>query len=704
MRKKQQDNLRRLLNPRHIAFVGGNAAEFSAGLCAKAGFVGKIWGVSPSRESMAGFPCFKTVNDLPDSPDAVFLAVPHRYAVETIAQLNSIGTGGIACFTAGFGELGGDGTDREKSLIAAAGDMALIGPNCQGLLNYISGAHLWSFGFPIESFARGAAIVSQSGMLCSNITMNQRSVPFSYVISAGNQAVLAVEDYLDVLLEDDAVTAVGLYVESLKNIHRFSEMAIKALDLGKPIVALKGGSSDIGAQLTVTHTGAMMGSEKLYSALFDRLGVIEVDSPAAMLETIKLVSVAGAPAGTRVAAFTLSGGDAALLADVSAKIGLTLPPPGPNTATSLREQLPDIATVSNPLDLTTPLWGDSERVTQVVSTLLADGFDATVLVQDYPMPDMDVSNLEYRRDAQSLTCAASAAGIPAAVVSSLSENIDRETRDWLIENNVAPLQGIEESVKAIRAASRFGLRTNERNNHIHDCWETHPRDLSIASAKTLNESEAKNRLARAGIAVPEGQIILADTLDENALDIDYPIAVKLLSEKLSHKTEAGAVALNINNFSQLRIAIDSIKSSVSEHSSNVYTNQFLAEAMIKNVVAEVLIGIRYDIQFGYTMLLASGGIWVEIMDDAQTLLLPTHHEAVADALSKLKVSSLIDGYRGKPRGDRKALIDTAVNVGKFALDAPSAVLELDINPVMVLEHGVVAADALLRIDGSVHHN
>ena len=361
MNDNQRFNLQRLLNPRHAVFIGGRDAEFSAQLCARAGFTGQIWGVNAKRDSMAGYPCFRSIADLPEPPDAVFLAIPQHVAVDTVSQLREIGAGGVACFTAGFAELGEAGADRELALIEAAGDMALVGPNCQGILNYINSSPLWPFGYPNQKFDRGAAIISQSGMLCSNLAMQQRSIPFSYMISAGNQAVLAVEDYLDVLIDDPAVTAIGLYLEALKNIARFSDVAIRALEADKPVVALKGGTSDIGSQLTITHTGSLSGSNQLYSALFARLGVVEVDSPAQMLETLKLLSVAGAPQGDRVAAFTMSGGDAALVADAADKAGLCTPQPSPCTARELKNLLPEIATVSNPLDLTTPLWGNENR-------------------------------------------------------------------------------------------------------------------------------------------------------------------------------------------------------------------------------------------------------------------------------------------------------------------------------------------------------
>lgn len=691
-------NLQRLLDPAHIAFIGGDSADFAARLCANAGYRGRIWGVNPRRETLGGAPCFPGIDDLPEAPDAVFLAVPHEFAVETVQNLRDAGTGGIACFTAGFGELGQAGADRERALVEAAGDLALVGPNCQGVLNYVNQAPLWPFGYPFAQFDRGAAIVSQSGMLCSNLTMQQRSIPFSYVISAGNQAVLGVEDYLDVLIDDAAVTAIGLYIEGLRDIPRFSEVALRALEKGIPIVALKAGSSKIGARVTVTHTGSLSGSERLYRALFDRLGVVQVDTPAVLLETLKLVSVSGAPAGRRLAAFTLSGGEAAIVADISERLGLDLVQPSPRTAGELARRLPDIATVSNPLDLTTPLWGDEEKVPGVIGTLLHDGFDTALLVQDYPTPESGIGSDQYHADARSFINATRAAGIPAAVCSSLPENIEEQTRRMLIAGGVTPLQGIQEALQAIAGAASHGMR-RRRVDALQDTATVRLEPLPplAGELEVLNEWEGKSRLAEWGIPIPEGRLVPADRAVDAAEELGFPVAVKLVARGLPHKTEAGAVHLGLASRGEVASALRAIRESVARHAPDIPAGRFLVEKMVGEPVAELLLGIRRDPQFGLIMVLASGGTLVELVDDACTLLLPVDRDSIRGAIDGLKIATLLDGYRGRPPADKEALIDLILDVARFALESASTLSELDINPLMVLPEGVVAADVLLRI-------
>jgi hypothetical protein len=202
-----------------------------------------------------------------------------------VRRLNRIGAGGIACFTAGYGELGDSGQRAEAELIEAAGEMALVGPNCYGLVNFTNGAVLWPFGAGNHRCHRGVALIMQSGMLPANMIMNDRSLPISYVISAGNQAVLTIEDYMDLLLEDEAVSAIGMYIEGIKSIGRFAAAAHKALRLNKAVVVLKAGKSSLGSQISVSHTGSLAGTDEAFQALFDQCGMIRVDSPVEMIET-----------------------------------------------------------------------------------------------------------------------------------------------------------------------------------------------------------------------------------------------------------------------------------------------------------------------------------------------------------------------------------------------------------------------------------
>ena len=325
MTPQKRRHFERLLNPRHIAFIGGADAIIAIGEARRRGFEGNYWPVNPRRDQMGGLACFDSVDDLPEAPDAVFLAIPAVAAVDTLEKLEKMGAGGVVCYTAGFKESGPDGDALEQRLKDIVGDMALIGPNCYGVINYLDNVALWPFAHGGKSPGYGAAIITQSGMFSSDITMSQRSLPLTHLISAGNQAVLELADFVDVLCENPAVRAIGVHIEGLGDVAKFEQAALKCLRNDTPIVALKTGSSQIGSQLTVSHTGSLSGTKELYNALFERCGVISVTNPSQMLETLKYLCVVRRPKGHRVVGFTCSGGGATMLADHAETIGLQFP-------------------------------------------------------------------------------------------------------------------------------------------------------------------------------------------------------------------------------------------------------------------------------------------------------------------------------------------------------------------------------------------
>jgi len=692
----RRENLERLIRPRHIAFVGGASAGYAAAQCLSFGFPGEVWGVNPKRSDLGGAPCFATVADLPEAPDAVFLAVPREHAVTTVAELAARGAGSIVSYTAGFAETGADGAALEAELIAAAGQTAFIGPNCLGVLNYARRALLWPFDHGGRAVERGIGFISQSGMLCTNLTMNQRHADFSMLVSIGNQAVVTIEDVIEAMIEDEAVSAIGLYIEGLKNVPRFAEVTARALEAGKPVVAMKSGRSEIGARMTVSHTGSLAGSDTLYDALFARCGVLRVDSPTALLETLKMLSIAGAPKGRRALAFTCSGGDAAMLADYGERFGLSYAQPSAETATRLRPLLPPIATVANPLDYTTPLWGKEAELTAVLDVALAQPCDVAIMAQDHPRPELGGTNEDYRADTRAFIAATKRRGIPAAVASGLSENIDEETRDLLVAGGVAPLQGLDEAVAAIDRAIRWGARREAvAAGGGAGALSLAPVTAAAGKDAVLDETQGKALLATAGLTVPQGVVTDAAGAPRAAETLGFPVVVKLVSAALAHKSEAGAVALGLKDPLEVARAVADMTVSVKER-AGIVAERFLIEKMVPGAVAELLVGVRRVEGFGLALTIAGGGTMVELLRDATTLLLPAGRSDIAQALAGLKVAQLLAGWRGKPAGDVEAAIDAIAAIAGFALDHGDSLIELDVNPLIVTPQGATAADVLLR--------
>lgn len=697
MTPQQRANFARLVNPRHIAFVGGTDAATAIGEARRRGFAGQIWAVNPTRADLAGVPCVASLDDLPEAPDAAYVAVPVAAALDTVARLAAMGAGGAVCYSAGFKEVGADGAAAEAALKRAVGDMALIGPNCYGLINYIGDSAMWSFEHGGASPGYGAAIITQSGMLSSDITMSQRSLPMAYMVSAGNQAVLGLEDYVDFFADDDAVRAIGLHIEGLQDIPKFERAALKALARGKPIVALKTGTSAIGGALTISHTGSLSGARELYQALFDRTGVISVTSPAQMLETLKYLCVVEAPKGSRVAGFTCSGGGATMLADHAEGIGLDFPSIPPDAATGLKALLPSIATVSNPLDYTTPIWGQFERTKPVfVALMQAVRANCALLVQDYPLPGLDGSKAYYQIDAAAFAEAAREQGLPAAICATLPENLDAGTRALLIGEGVAPMQGLHETLSAIAAASAWSAA---RDRILGDPPAPLRAGNELLSGEILPEDAGKAWVKAAGLPVPKGRCIPAAEAAEAAEAIGYPVVLKMMGPKLAHKTEMGAVMVGLDSAAAVSDAVQTMRASVAARDPSAVTDSFLVEEMSPRPLAELLVGLRRDPQFGHALTVGSGGILVELVGDTRTLLLPCKPDDIEAALASLKVAKLLTGYRGSDAADLGQIASILHWFCKSMMAGDADFDEIEINPLFVYPGSVVAVDVLMRRTG-----
>ena len=263
MSTNKTESLRRLLQPKTVAVFGGDSAVAVARQCQGIGYAGEIWAVNPSRDEIAGIPCVKSIDDLPGVPDASFVAAPPQASLEIIAELSKRGAPGAVCFASGFAEAGEEGEKMQAQLREAAGDMAVMGPNCHGFLNYLDGVALWPDEHGGQRVETGVALITQSGNIALNLTMQQRAVGFAYVISVGNKSSVRLHEYIDMLLADDRVTAIAMHIEGIRDVPGFSAAAIRALKKGVPIVALKAGRSSLGAEITMSQTVTMTGSDRL---------------------------------------------------------------------------------------------------------------------------------------------------------------------------------------------------------------------------------------------------------------------------------------------------------------------------------------------------------------------------------------------------------------------------------------------------------
>jgi acetyl-CoA synthetase len=667
-----------------MAVFGGRFAEAVIRQSERIGFAGDIWPVNPARTQIAGRPCFSDVESLPQAPDASFIAVPREANAAIVEALAVRGAGGAICYASGFAEAGAQGAALQAVLVEAAADLALVGPNCYGILNYVDGATLWPDVHGGVATGEGVAIVTQSGNVGISITMQQRSLPIAYMISVGNQAALGVADYIEALIADPRVKAIGIHIESVGDIERFSEVAIAAHEGRVPLVALKVGRSTLGARAALSHTSSLVGDDTLYDALFERLHVARVHTLAEFLETLKLLAVAGPLAGRSVASVSCSGGEAALVADTAENLGMEMPPFDADQERRLRATLGAFVNVANPLDYHTFIWGDAAAQRECFAAVFAGVQDITVKIFDYVNPAIGESR-DWDRAIEALVDATQEAAAPVVVISTLPENLPQAVRETLLSHDVTPLQGLQEGMCAVRAAMDIGA------------WfeQSAPIPVRVFNAmggevETVDEWRAKSELHRFGVRVPEGQLTDADSLLTVADAIGYPVVLKAATAGLAHKSEVGGVILDLGDADALRRAADAMQP---------LCDRFLIEGMIPTRVAELLVGVTRDAQFGLSLTIGAGGTLVELAGRTCTLLFPVSEDAVARALDGLEIARLLDGYRGGARGDRRAVIDAIMAVAAYAEAHAAYLEELDVNPLLVLPdgQGAVAVDALIRM-------
>lgn len=681
-------NTRRLLHPRHVAVVGGDAAAEVIRQCRRIGYAGAIWPVNPRRDRIEGVPCYPDVSALPEGPDAGFVAVPAAATVDVVAELAKRDAGGVVCHASGFAEAGGAGHALQRRLVEASGDLALIGPNCIGVLNYLDGVALWPDQHGGQRVDRGVAILSQSGNIGQNLTMHRRNLPVAYLATVGNGVGTGVAELIDLLADDDRITAIGLYLEGIGDAGALARAAARAARRGIPVVAVKSGSSELGARVNLSHTSSLATPDALAGALFERAGIARVGDLDTFLETLRFLHVHGALPGARIASASCSGGEAALMADLAGPRGVTFPPFPAAVRDGLRSVLGERVTVANPLDYHTYIWGDLDAQTACFTRVLSSGFDAHMLVLDVPRADRCDPG-HWRTTLSAFVAARRATGAPAAVVSTLPEGLPEPLGDELTAEGIAAMRGMTACLEAVRASAAIGAAQRALRGTDTDGAPLVGRAVNRAGLRRLDEAASKAELRAAGLPVPPGRVVDPGHAVEAACDVGFPVVVKAVSAELAHKTEAGAVRLNLRTAEDVRAAAGELAG---------LGGRLLVEPMIGDALAELIVGVSMDERFGPALTLGSGGTLVELVRDTVTLLLPAGAAQVRAALGRLRVSELLSGYRGGPPGDVEATVDAVTAVARYAERNAYRLVELDVNPLLVRPRGVVAVDALIRFD------
>lgn len=700
-------DLARLFNPRAIAVVGASDDPQRIGghpvrILRDTGYRGAIYPVNPKYRQAQGFRCYPDLASVPGPCDLAIIAVNAAAVPQVMRECGKAGIPFAIVFSAGFREVGEAGAALEEELKLAAREAGVrfIGPNCIGTMNLIDRVYC-GFGpaFTNPNLAAGpVAFVSQSGGFAFSVVAlaDFEGIGFNYVVSAGNEVDITTPDLIADFLERENVEVVVSYLEGITEGRRLRELGRRALELGKPILVWKAGVSEIGRAAAESHTASMTAGYTLYRTAFEEGGFVEIEDVHDLVDAARAFLSRKLPRGPNVAVITTSGGSGVLIADGCDRKGLKLPRLASETVCAIEALAPRNAVLNNPVDLTAQVTGDHERVNRICEHLLADP-NVDQLIVRYGA----VQGAKGEAWAEGLTAVAARSDKPVLVCWSRVPDrteaslkmLEAERLPWIltprrVANAAGALYHFARKRGALLARKAAEARIVERTA------------LALPdAARTLSEHESKQILAAYGIPVARSVLL---TPEEIAAAVEpplpFPLAVKIDSPDIAHKTEAGAVRLNVRTLEELRRAAEEIVAAARRHQPGARINGVLVSEMAQGV--EVIIGAVNDRFFGPVVMLGLGGIFTELLKDTAHRFAPLDPESAREMIRSLRASPLITGYRGRPPLAVEALAETLVRVSLLAADHADRIAEIDINPLFVSENAVAAADALIVLHGN----
>ncbi|MER1968531.1 acetate--CoA ligase family protein [Castellaniella sp. GW247-6E4] len=692
-----------LFNPSSIAFLGASDrpnTPASRGLrnCLRLGFKGALYPVNPKYETLFGVPCHGALADLPEVPELVMIGLGAEKTLDAVADCEAMGVGTVIICSAGWEEQGEEGRARARELekVIQRGRLRVLGPNCLGAGHPAIGMSL-GYNSSFESLRherRGRiGLVTQSGAMLGGLLLNAEDAGADVALYAhiGNGMDIGMEEIADYLLDQPGIGAVALMIEGLRDPARFLAVARRAQSIGKPIVAFKAGRSELGREAVMSHTGALAGSDEVFSAICEETSIIRVDEAEDLLSSAALLARwrDKQPVGRKgLVVFTLSGGAASIVADDCAAAGLPLAEFSPETHAKLEALLPFYVKVGNPFDVGGAVFSDPELPRAAMAIALADENVDSILWVGVGAPRDDRSRL-WLAQALDVLSDSDKPGILVPVSGYLQEPGFERAREMGV-----PV------ARSIRSAVALVARARQANEAPLPQGSLEGFDLPALPAATdggfIDEVQSKRLLEALGIRVPESRI--ASTLDELARHADtlgYPLVLKGLVEGVMHKSELGLVALNLGSADAVVAAAQAMQA----RNPETRFSGFLVERMAPKGL-EVVLGIKRDESFGPILMFGLGGIFVEIFKDVAFGACPMSPQRARALIDKTKAAIRLRGFRGEPVADEDALVDAMVRVSRFAAGHASEIREMDINPLLVLPkgEGVIALDAMILRD------
>jgi acetate---CoA ligase (ADP-forming) len=721
--------LREFFAPRSVALVGASDtsgwARFIVAASAAAGFAGPLLPVHPVRRAAFGRPAARSLRDLAEPADLAFILAPTQAVESVIDDAAAAGVRNAVVLASGYREVGPEGRALEDRLVAqaAAAGIVLLGPNCLGFLNAHAGAGPFALNVPLPLLPGPVGIALQSGALASVVLAfaRSRAIGISSLTSMGNEAMITTADMLEYLVEDEGTRVICLFLEEISDPARFARAAARADQAGKPIVALKVGSSVAGQQAALAHTGSIAGDDAVVDAVLRQLNVIRVTSIEELLTTGALLGYDRWPGGRRMGVLTASGGACDIIADCAGQEGVAIPAFSPQTAAAIAPLLPPFAAVRNPLDVTGYVLANERTsaltaIDHALDAAVADpGLDFVVFsgvnLPDARPPDEVQARLIEERLSWLAERVASAP-VPVIPMGPTCVDVSAYGRELLTRHQLHLLGGMNLGLQAIGNA----LGWLERRGSLRD-GQSGPlpgpaggdgmavagmgvAGMAVAgmagdgAAEPWSEAEARSLLARAGVPVVPGELARsADEAVAAAGRLGLPVALKICSAQITHKSDIGGVALGLRTSAEVAAAYARIRAA-GDQVPGARIDGVLVTPMRAGGV-ELLAGVTVDPAFGPVLAVGLGGIWVELLQDTSLRVLPVDARGVRQMLGELRGIALLRGARGSRAADLDALAEVIARIGETALSLNGALRALEVNPLWVNGDQIEALDVLI---------
>ena len=698
--------LHRLIAPKSVAVVGASETPGSFGARTldniRIGYGGKIYPINPRYQSISDLKCYASLEELPEVPDCVIVIVPMTQVEPLVRRAAAQGVGGMILYSAGFAEVGTPEqvmAQHRMAEVAETSGMRILGPNCVGIvnLNHLVGLTFMPKFAEMRKIKGTFGLVSQSGALgyCVLQAM-ERGIGFSHYLSPGNSCDVDVCDLINYLVDDEATKVIGCIFEGVRDGNRLVEACRRALAAGKPLLIYKLATSSISQRSSLSHTGTMAGSSEAYKAAFARTGVIEITNLEEMLETAVFLTKSGPPTAAGIGVMASSGGAAVIAADKAEEFGVPLPPPAAEISARLGEYVPDFGSTANPCDITAESLRSVQMYADCIRVFADDpGFAAIVV------PMMSAHKPATVERAQHISDLANQLDKPICVV---------WTSEWLdgpgseIYDAAPGISMFRSATRCLKAISAWLKYYRERDDllalpKVHEehsaVAKVRAQLRGIAPRRSLSESESKQLLASYGVPVTIEYVVQSvDAAVDAAVRIGFPVALKVDSADIPHKTEAGVIRLNIVNAAGVEAAYADLMKIAHALPGTPAINGILVQKMASKGM-ELMIGARNDPQFGPLILCGFGGIDVELTRDVAVALAPVTAEEALKMILSLKRAPLLCGYRKLPALDTTRLAEAVSKVSRLATDLRDEIEEIDVNPFILTTHDGLAVDALV---------